>query len=381
MFDRLNNDLSVYLYPYKLISWMSHILTLLCILLFLRIEFTQAKEILSEQLSNDLNQSIKLEPAQKTESWDQLNLPTIISVDPQAQWYLSLPLEGLLEKWLVKPGDLIEKGDHLADLNLYKLADLKAQKLAQYRVLKARKRWYRSVKKQFASGVLHQSQLDEAEQLLEESKAEYARIQQALKTRARFGIKAQKWKSPISGTVSDISCAPGTVISNEKGCILITDTQQRLIIVHAPLNTLNRLKLGQKAYWQAQGVKGESEPESVYLDSIIPPKTIGGSVGEAWFRTNPNTLLPAVGSIGTLKVQMESSPKMFWVPQSALLEWNGHSRIFVQKQTQIVDCIVELVGGSGSGVVLQSNCAKVGDLVVTKGAFALKSKALLVEED
>jgi hypothetical protein len=90
-----------------------------------------------------------------------------------------------------------------------------------------------------------------------------------------------------------------------------------------------------------------------------------------------------VGVAGSVTLLGAPPAGAVWVPRGALTEWGGVSRVFVVEgdagEPRAVE--VRVLGEWAGGVVAQSPALRLGLLVVTRGAFLLKSRALLRDEE
>lgn len=316
--------------------------------------------------------------------WNALKLPAVVSADPQATWEISPPHEGELMSWRVLLGERVSKGDVLAEVSLYSLGDLKARLRSAQRVSSARSRRVKSIKRQVNSGARAQAALDEAEADYEEANAELGLARSALFARSKNGSSALKWLSPVSGTITHIRCAPGGAIEAHKPCITVSDQGRRVIVVRSPMISLAQLTIGQLAHWTPSLMGSSSESAkavALKLRAVIPPTKGDGALGEAIFTSDEGHSLPPPGVGGVIEISRSADEHLVWVPRSALVEWAGSYRVFLVENNLTRAVRLEVMGGFEGGVVCRSSELTEGDEVVTRGAFDLKSQALLTEED
>jgi hypothetical protein len=63
-----------------------------------------------------------------------------------------------------------------------------------------------------------------------------------------------------------------------------------------------------------------------------------------------------------------------------VVEWGGLARVFVERQGLLEAVEVERLGEAEGGVVVRASALSAESMVVVRGAFLLKSRALLAEE-
>jgi RND family efflux transporter MFP subunit len=324
------------------------------------------------------------EPARSPEGVAQVTLPAVVGSPQRAHWDLAPHTDGHLVAWRVQVGAAVRAGDPLADLAPYQIIDLRSRVTSLERVLKARAKREASLKAQVSSGAASIATLEEAEVAREEAAAELAQAQAALSARARHGHKPTVWSSPMDGVVTSLRCAPGAHLDAGSPCLTLSDTTQRVIEVRAPAATLAAATLGQRALWRpARPLPGEPEEVPLVVGRLSPPEERNAALARVVFEPAEGAALPSTGVAGVVTLVGEAPEGAVWVPRGSLTEWGGVGRVFVvdegAEEARAVE--VRVLGEIEGGVVVQGAGLSVGGLVVTRGAFLLKSRALLRDEE
>ena len=324
------------------------------------------------------------EPAREPEGLTQLTLPAVVGAPQRAHWDLAPHTDGHLVSWRVQVGSAVRAGDALADLAPYQLIDLRSRVSSLERVQRARARRAKSLEEQVRSGAAALGALEEAELSREEAAAELAQARAALAARASHGHKPTVWSSPMDGVVTSLRCAPGAHLDAGAPCLTLSDVTQRAVEVRAPAAALAGAEVGQRALWRsARPLAGEPDEVPLSLARLSPPEERGGALSRVVFEPAEGAALPAPGVAGAVTLLGAAPAGAAWVPRGALTEWGGVSRVFVVEEgaEQARDLEVRVLGEWAGGVVVQGEGLRAGALVVTRGAFLLKSRALLSEEE
>ena len=323
---------------------------------------------------------VQLGEASAATHWASLRLPATVSASPRAHWDLAPHTDGHLVHWRVNLGDLVEEGDELAEVAPYAVIDLKAKVSSLKRIASARGNLYYSLKKQVRSGALARAQLDEALASWQEAKANLSEAKAALSARAQHAAQPTVWRSPMSGVITDLKCAPGAHLDAGAACVTISDPSQRTLTIEAPYAALARFKQGARGRWRARSVSVEPREIPLTLSLLVPPHERGGRVGQAFLSPDEGSELPPTGEVGEVELYAKAPEGAVWVPRSALVEWAGRARVFIHRGGRLTALEVDRLGELDGGVVVFAEPLEVGVEVVTQGAFLLKSRALLGEE-
>lgn len=120
---------------------------------------------------------------------ETVTLPAIISIPPEKQKWLHLPMDGQILNWQIKQGDLIKTGTTLAELRLSEMLDLEANIKQIQQQITQQTQYVELIKRQRKSGVADERQLQEAQLTLASLQNQSNALTQQKSGRNRLGIK------------------------------------------------------------------------------------------------------------------------------------------------------------------------------------------------
>ncbi|MCW5936994.1 MAG: efflux RND transporter periplasmic adaptor subunit [Fimbriimonadaceae bacterium] len=177
--------------------------------------------------------------------------------------------------------------------------------------------------------------------------------------------------APISGTVAEVAVTRGQAVDRTQALFEITDLSAVYATALVPERSVGLVQRGAKVQVTAQALSGRVFEGTV---QSVPPSL------DAKTRTLAvPCLLEDTG--GVLKPHMfvqvslsNGAPRSLpSVPTKALVEEGGEQSVFVKEGGGFVRRKVRTVGGTGGYRAVESG-VKPGELVVTDGAFILKSQ-------
>lgn len=298
-------------------------------------------------------------------------------VPEDARWILGPGALARIDRWDVSIGDAVEIGTPLAELVNYEQSDLAGQ-IVEARALAAqRSAVLKSREEAQVLGVATAAEVEEARSALAEANARSHALQRS--SRARSGNAASHrdgiWRSPVSGVIAAINCAPGSVVEATSACLTILDTERVVVRVHIPENLAGSLDTAVQGEWFAWGnEQGQGPLQILRRAPVIDPLSRTQAVD--FQSTTPLTLLP--GQSGRLDLYQSAQTQWVELPRDALTSLDGESVVFVPMDGHELPepLPVRLISRFDDRVVVESSELKPGSLVVERGVFLLRSLAI-----
>jgi multidrug efflux pump subunit AcrA (membrane-fusion protein) len=314
-------------------------------------------------------------------SQEALELVGVVELAPDATHALSPPMPARIVSWQIKPGQLVEPGTALAELQIPELQDLQSAQQAAAQLVQARKSQVAARQAEVAAGVRDVAALREAEVSQREATLALNNASAQLAARRPSALLKPagggrwRWESQVTGVVERIDCAPGTTTSAQDACLVVVEPRKSAVRIDVPERQIAALDTMRGATWHAQGAAPvevtllrrasaldmSSHTLSVYL----------GAEGAAW----------TPGRTGRLVIHSSAANDAVLVPRAAVIELDGAPHVFVRGAGDApVALRVERVAELSDEVIVRGEGLRAGDEVVSRGAFLLKSVALLAQE-
>jgi membrane fusion protein, heavy metal efflux system len=303
----------------------------------------------------------------------KLTLPGIVEADPARTVAIFTPLSGRVIALKVGLGERVSRGQVLAVLDS---PDLEQAMDDDEKAADAARLTEKNLKRQEAQntlGVASDRDLDQARSEHAQAAAEYTRTQARLKS---LGVSAADRParllpviSPISGTVTSLSVAPGALINDPAQPMLsVADLSTVWVTALVPEKDIAAVSKDQQAEvsllaYPARLLRGKV----LFVSAVVEPDSRRNKIRIA-FANQDDALKPNMFATVTLT----GSPRTAVVlPSSALLMNNDRTSVFVATapwtfERRIVDTQLE----EGSSVAIHAG-VEAGEMVVVKGGILL----------
>lgn len=184
-------------------------------------------------------------------------------------------------------------------------------------------------------------------------------------------ISAIQLRAPISGTVIERFVNAGAGFEQGKPLLTIANTSTLWVVANVPDQQLSNIRLGMTAQVR---MANETIPATVnYIDPRLNEDTRTGRVR----LTIPNSQQRIkVGSFVDVGFNVRSTSSGIFVPSQAVQQVNDKSVVFVRTPAGKFEAKDVTVGPENNGLLPIMSGLNGNELVVTEGAFVLKSQML-----
>lgn len=179
-------------------------------------------------------------------------------------------------------------------------------------------------------------------------------------------------RAPMTGVIAQLDSSRGQAVDRTQSLLVIEDSRQVWATVSVPEKDAHRLKIGLPARVTSKALVGASFKGQVQvIGSRLDLKT--RTLPVQVLLDNPRADLKP-GMFVEAFLELGSAEKSLLVPQTALIAEEGKTYVFVKEAKGFVRHEVK-AGRLADGQVQIYSGLEPGDLVVSKGAFILKSQA------
>lgn len=264
---------------------------------------------------------------------------------------------------------------------------------AAKQALDAEQKLFDSRQKLFEEGALPRKDLDQARVSLTQARNQYELAERHLDA-FRAGVQAQKLKaatgqlkaaqgkyegsmaqlsyseirSPIDGVVTERPLYPGEMAAAGTPFITVMDLSEVIARIHIPQEQAYRMRVGSATIVEAHGLDTDF-PGTVTL--ISPALDQNSTTVEVWIRVkNPSAQLKPGGTVEVSVISQQVTGATVVAAVSILTSPEGTSSVMLIADGKAQETPVEL-GIKNDTQVQITKGLKVGDLVVTNGAYGL----------
>ncbi len=223
-------------------------------------------------------------------------------------------------------------------------------------------------------GLITQQALDDAKSAFEAAEAA-TRAARAQVATGEARLAKSSIAAPIDGVVAERNVNVGDRVENMGGntsMFRIVDNRLLDLTVTVPSGDLPGVKVGQRLEFTTDAVPGRTFTGKVmFINPAVDEDSRAAKVVAEVH--NPDGVLRG-GLFVRGRIVTGTRQGVLNVPREALLNWNVEqhtAEVFVVEGNQARKCPVR-VGTTGEATVEISSGVKTGDLVVTRGAFALR---------
>lgn len=331
---------------------------------------------------------LKWAPVAKEALAAVLELPGEITADPDRMARVSVPVPGRIEVVDFRQGQRVKKGQWLATVRVIELPE----RLASLSAISSRSRAAMAnadrlealAKKGLAGAQEAETARAEAEALAAESRGETERLSALGAELAGARTSLLEVKAPLSGVVLERQAIVGDLADPEHPLATIADLDEVWFLGRVFERDLSAIKIGEPATVELNAFPQERFEGAVeYVAEQIDP--VARTVVARIRLKNRDGLL-RLGLFGSARVAVGTltDAPVLVVPRSAITDLDNKPVVFVRQADGDFEQHVVVLGTESLGKVQIASGLREGELVVTEGAFTLKSailKSTFGEED
>lgn len=286
------------------------------------------------------------------------------------------PFAGILmpdvERGIVRPGERVQKGEHLAVLAPSTEESGWSRLLSEYRLSQAE---YKRAEELVSTGAAAPRRLQEAEMDLAQKSS---RLRAALGGADPASLDSigmtYHLTAPVSGILTDVHLRFGQHVDMGEHLFNIVDPTRVWLEVQVPVSETQRLERVRDAYFTIGGY------ETIYRTGDLNGRliTVGGLLDPATRRVpvifeldNPNNVFKP-GSYAQVYLREGSGYEALAVPQSAVLDEDGIPVVMLKVHDEDFQKVVLRTGARDEDYVEVLSGLHEGDLVVVEGAYKVK---------
>ena len=328
---------------------------------------------------------ITVAPASLGQLSPTLTLPGRIALDPRKEALVSAWMAGQVDAISVRPGDEVRRGGLLGTVQSPELGEA----IAAYRAARARDdaadARLERLERLEAQGVSSRSQVLEAEATHSEAEGALEAAEERLRIlgvdpsigdphEGEHYVSHVPLTSPIAGKVLRADAAVGRNVSPGETLFHVGDLSRVWLLVDVYERDLGRVRQEQPvsftvAAWPGETFRGTVEQVGDWVEPEARTIEVRVVVDNPDGRLKPNMFASA-----TLAVEARGTTTGVILPIDAITEVEGQTAVFVQIGDGRFNVRPVTVADRSASEALVSTGVSAGDLVVTDGAFALKSE-------
>ncbi len=314
----------------------------------------------SEVLEKDKKEkpAVPVEVTSVTRGDIQQTYRTITTLQAEQEAQVVARTSGILEMLHVEEGDMVKKGQILAQLDVEQLTlELEQLKAGLQKLEGELKRQNSLFKRKLGSN-------DSLEKVRFDHQAQLAQYKLA-----KLKLNYASIKAPISGVITERMVKSGNMIRDNDFLFKIVNPQSLKAILHLPERELSNIKKGQKILLQVdafsdQVISGNIERIRPLIDSDTGTFKVVAKLD------NSKNILHA-GMFGKVEVVFEVHTDSLLLEQQALVTQDNRSHVFVVRENKAIQTPIE-IGFKHNGVVEITSGLQENDRVITTGQQILK---------
>jgi len=307
---------------------------------------------------------------------DQLTLSANITANQDRIAFVAPRVEGKLIKVTANLGDQVKAGQSLAVVDSIQMGEARAEYRHAQSELKLAEANFQRIDKLYKEDVVPQRQWLESKNAFERAQTsakEGADHLHILVGSSDTGISTFVITAPFSGVVIEKDAVMGELAKPEGKLFTIADLSTVWIEADVSEKDLGKLAIGSAATVTVSSFPDESFKGKVsYVSSIFDKET--RTIKARIELPNPDRKL-RIDMFARAVIDLTSAREAIILPQEAVLLVQGQSTVYVQTENGFEARAVEVGEQLNKGIVITSGL-NAGELVVTGGAYALKSRQL-----
>lgn len=331
----------------------------------------------------DFLQRLTIAPVGEGDAVETLRVPARVEVDEQRVARIGAAVTGRVTQINALLGQRVRRGEVLATLHS---AELSATQLVYLKALSQEDLQRRAVERArllHASDVIGLAELQKRESELAQGQAELQASHDQLRVmgmnEAAIGKLAQSRSvhslssisATLDGVVIERKVTPGQVVQPADALFTVADLGHVWLVADVPEQQAESVKVGEAARAEIAALGGRHiEGKLIFVADIIKPDTrtvtVRMDVDNASRTLKPDMLASML---------IQSAPqRRLMVPVSAIVRENDRDHVFVQQGDQRFKLRRVTLGQESGGTVPVLEGLKLGERIVSDGAFHLNNE-------
>jgi cobalt-zinc-cadmium efflux system membrane fusion protein len=254
-----------------------------------------------------------------------------------AKAFGSAQISGRITKLLVRPGDIVNEGQVLAEMSSRELESVRLSYLQAKKELSLNRQLLESMKPAAQQGAVPVQRLTEIETAYQQSEndLEISRIRANL-----LGLDVSQFdadrspnlvhrvRSPISGRIIHSDLAEGKYVEAFEHLFDIVNTDEVWIRIQILEKDIRRVAIGQSIEFLLSNSKSVIESKIDRIDASLDPE---GQVCWAWASISRSSVIP--GLVGTVKIRTSMESNRLSIPLQSVHSDGLQSYVFVEQSS------------------------------------------------
>ena len=311
-----------------------------------------------DKADKNKKQAVPVEVVSVSRGDIQQTYRTITTLEAENDAQVVARSTGILEKILVEEGDMVKKGQLLAQLDVEQLSLEVAQLAATSKKLKKELDRQSSL---FSKKLTSSDALDRARFEYQSQNAQYKL--------SKLKLNYASIRAPIDGMIIERNVKAGNLIKNNDALFKIVDPSSLVAVMFLPEKEMANIKTGQTILLDVDALNGKVISGTV--DRIRPSIDITtGTFKVVAKLDNPNFQLQN-GMFGKVEVVFDMHFDSLLLEQQAVITQDNRSHVFVVKDNKAIQTPVK-IGFKHNDIVEITEGLSENDQVITTGQQILK---------
>ena len=324
----------------------------------------------------------------KTETVREVPLSPVIKVsgtvdfDPRAVAAVGTRIKGLVRNVFRFEGDVVKKGDLLAEIDSPELGSAQASVVMYRAQQKAAELNYEREKDLAVRGLTTAREVEQSLATLAEYRSKLVAAEQqvsalggaAVSEKAARSIGIHELRSPLAGTVVERHVSPGQSVEGHLTAFRVADLDRLWVELAVFERSLNRIKKGDRV--EVESLAAQGTPligQIAHIGDQVDLATRSTDV-RVEVDNRARKLRPGQAVTARIEVASDAPDRGLVVPSSAVTFVDGKPTVFVaETDLRLVVTPVKLGDSDSKNQEILSGLSP-GQVVVTEGVFALKSE-------
>jgi cobalt-zinc-cadmium efflux system membrane fusion protein len=324
---------------------------------------------------------IVVEPLKGGLANSKIQRPATVKFNPDKTVKMGPRISAKVEKVQVDLGDNVSKGQALAYLSSVELGKIKAGYLSQLSHFQTKQKAYQREKKLYGEKISSEADYLQAKAEFENARAD---LESSKATLELFGIAAENvgnqdyplsyfvLNSPLSGVVQERNLSPGQTLSPNSTPIHIVNNSEMWVMVDAYERDIAYIQTGQAISLTVKSLPGKVFTGKIdWISNALDPDSRTLKIRAV---VNNKKGLLKEGMYGTAGIINNEERKNPIIPVDAVQKIETEQVVFIPGDEEGSFKPVEVItGNENNGWVEIAGNIKIGEPVVTAGAFDLMS--------